>query len=607
MRLGFSWLLSRAACLLALGISALPLDSAPAAARRIIEGKSAVPDSQRLKELFDEHWKYSMEESPESATAAGYAGFNDRWSDLSPEAIERRKQDLTTWLAAIDSIERARLSTQDELNYDLFRRELSMEIEGARFPGELMPINQMGGVQQDIPQVISLMPFKNEKDYRDALARIRSAPKLIAQTIALLRRGLDAKLTPPRIILRDVPQQIANEIVEDLTANPIYAPFTNFPASFSAELRSELTNEAAAEIRGELLPAWRNLSTFFTDEYLPKTRESIAAIELPNGKAWYAYDVRRYTTTELNPAEIHQIGLAEVTRIRAEMDKVIKRAKFAGSFQQFTRFLRSDPQFFYSRTEDLLTGYRDVAKRADPQLARLFGKLPRLPYGVIPIPSYAEKSQTAAYYQPGANAFGRPGYFCANTYELTMRPKWEMEALTLHEAVPGHHLQIALAQEMENMPDFRKHSGYTAFVEGWGLYAESLGEEMGFYQDPYTKFGQLTYEIWRAVRLVVDTGMHSMGWSRQQAIDYFKENSAKTEHDITVEIDRYIAWPGQALAYKIGELKMKELRRRAQDQLKSKFDIREFHDQLLAQGAVPLDVLEKRMIAWIQEKSARAE
>jgi uncharacterized protein (DUF885 family) len=325
---------------------------------------------------------------------------------------------------------------------------------------------------------------------------------------------------------------------------------------------------------------------------------------LPDGQAWYAYNVKEITTTDLTPQQIHELGLSEVKRIRAEMDKVIASTGFKGSFAEFLTFLRTDPRFFYDKPEDLVTGYRDVAKRVDPELVRLFGRLPRLPYGVRPIPSYAEKSQTTAYYEDGNPDAGRPGYYSVNTYDLKSRPKWEMEALTLHEAVPGHHLQISLAQEMTDVPQWRKYQGYTVFVEGWALYAESLGEEMGMYKDPYSKFGQLTYEMWRAVRLVVDTGMHAMGWTRDQALDYFKTNAGKTEHDIVVEVDRYIVTPGQALAYKIGELKIKELRAYAKKELGDRFDVRAFHDQVLGNGAVPIDVLEKNIQAWVGERKA---
>ncbi len=572
-------------------------------AQLILESKGKAPDPERLKLLFQAHWKYSMEESPEAATYAGYAGLNDRWTDISLSAVERRRKDTHSWLKALESIDRPKLGTGDQLNYDLFRRELLLDIEGEKFPSELMPINQMGGVQQEIAQTLSLMPLEREKDYQDAIARIRAAPKLIDENIALLRLGLAQRVTPPQIVLRDVPQQIQNQIVEDMSRNPVYGAFTNFPANIPRSVRAKLTNEAETAIREQLLPAWRKLHDFFAKEYLPNTRESVAASALPDGKAWYAYRARRYTTTDMSPEQIHQIGLNEVTRIRAEMERIIRDVKFTGTFTEFCDFLRTDPQFFYSRAEDLITGYRDITKRVDPELAKLFGKLPRLPYGVLPVPSYAEKSQTTAYYQPGAASFGRAGYFFANTYQLNTRPKWEMEALSLHEAVPGHHLQIALAQEMEGAPEFRKHGETTAFVEGWGLYSESLGKEMGFYKDSYSKFGQLTYEMWRAIRLVVDTGMHALGWSREQASEFFKKNSAKTEHDITVEIDRYIAWPGQALAYKIGELKIKELRRKAESQLGQNFNIREFHDHLLAEGAIPLDLLEQRMNVWLESKS----
>src|SRR3989442_15484210 len=320
---------------------------------------------------------------------------------------------------------------------------------------------------------------------------------------------------------------------------------------------------------------------------------------LPDGAAWYAYRVRQFTTTSLTPEQIHELGLREVKRIRAQMDSVMASTGFKGRFADFARFLRTDPQFLDDDSPSLVRGYRDIAKRIDPGLVKLFGRLPRLPYGVTTIPSYMANSQTTAYYQGGSLQAGRPGYFFVNTYDVKSRPKWEMEALSLHESVPGHHLQIALAQELEGLPDFRRYDSYTAFIEGWGLYAEGLGPELGMYQDPYAKFGQLTYEMWRAIRLVLDTGIHTMGWTRQQAIDFFKDNAPKTEQDITVEVDRYIVWPGQALAYKIGQLKIKQLRDDAAARLGPKFDIRAFHDEVLTNGALPLDVLEAHMRDWI--------
>jgi uncharacterized protein (DUF885 family) len=333
--------------------------------------------------------------------------------------------------------------------------------------------------------------------------------------------------------------------------------------------------------------------------YLPACRDSIAVTALPNGAASYAFHVRWQTTTDLTPRQIHQIGLGEVQRIRAEMDKVMASTGFKGSFHEFTEFLRNDPRFYFDRAQDLIDAYKIVAKSVDPELVHEFGKLPRNQYGVIPIPDFKAPSQTTAYYQPGAPAAGRPGYYFVNTYHLRARPKWEMEALSLHEAVPGHHLQLSLAQELDSVPEFRKHVGYSAFVEGWALYSESLGEELGLYKDPYSKFGQLSYEMWRAVRLVVDTGMHSMGWSREQAIQFFKDNTGKADQDITVEVDRYIVWPGQALAYKIGQLKIRELRTRAEMQRGGKFNVRTFHDAVLENGALPLSVLEPHVKAWL--------
>ena len=429
---------------------------------------------------------------------------------------------------------------------------------------------------------------------------------MVDQTLALLAQGLAAGITPPRVTLRDVPAQFESLLTDDPAKSPVLETFQQIPDAIPAADRERLRREAVQIFQSQVAPALRKLHDYLVRTYIPGARQTTAMSDLPDGRDWYAYEVRNATTTDLTPEQIHQIGLAEVKRIRQEMDALIVATGFQGSFDDFCKFLRTDPRFFYDKPEDLLTGFRDIAKRIDPELVKLFGKLPRLPYGVIPVPAYSEKSQTTAYYEEGSLAAGRPGELNANTYDLRSRPKWEMEALTSHEAVPGHHLQLSLAQEQEGVPEWRKHDDYTAFVEGWGLYAESLGSEIGLYQDPYSRFGQLTYEIWRAIRLVVDTGMHTMGWTRQQAIDYFRTNSAKTEHDIEVETDRYIVSPGQALAYKIGELKIKELRAYAQRELGPRFDVRAFHDHVLGDGAVPLDLLEKNVKAWVAEERSKS-
>jgi uncharacterized protein (DUF885 family) len=571
----------------------------------VIVSKGKVPEAQRLSELFKVDWAYTMAVYPENATWTGYPGGETRWTDLSREAIARRKELASRALPALASIDRARLGPVDRVSYDVFKRMTEEEVEGYRFPRELDQITQLSGIHQDAAQLFRGMQTDNAAQMENQLARLKALPVVVDNVIALLEEGLAKGVTPPRITLREVPAQVLNQIPDEPLKSPLLASFVNLPAAVTGEQGLELRAAAAKTYTTEVRPAFQRLEKFLREKYLPAARTSIAATALPDGQAWYAWRIKTQTSTDLTAQQIHDIGLAEVKRVRAEMERVKAEAGFKGTLQEFFTYLRTDPKFFFTDKEELLRTYRDIAKRADPQLMKLFKTLPRTPYGVLPVPTYAEKSQTTAYYYPGAPETARPGYFFANTYALQTRPKWEMEALTLHEAVPGHHLQIALAQEMGDMPEFRKHTGYTAFVEGWGLYSESLGEEMGFYTDPYAKFGQLTYEMWRSVRLVVDTGMHALGWSRQQAIDFFKDNAPKSEHDITVEIDRYIVWPGQALAYKLGELKIKELRAYATKELGAKFDVRLFHDEVLRNGAVPLSVLESHIKDWVTAQKNR--
>ncbi|HWM94909.1 MAG TPA: DUF885 domain-containing protein [Thermoanaerobaculia bacterium] len=573
------------------------LDGFPATKGKLSEG-------ERIKTLYDRQWQYALREFPEMSTALGVPGRNHLWSDQSLAAMEARRALDPKLLKAVESIDRSKLEEKDRVHYDLYVRQIRNGLEGERFPGEYLALNQMWGLQQSVPGSLVQMPAKTAKEYEDILSRLRGVPTLVEHVLERLEKGLAAGVTPPRITLRDVPGQVKNLITDDPMESALLKPFTKLPESIPAPDRDRLTREAVRAYQEQAAPAFRKLHRYLEETYVPGSRESIAMSALPDGQAWYAYMAKQYTTTDLTPDQIHEIGLAEVKRIRAEMDKVIAATGFKGSFEEFLVFLRTDPQFYYEKPEDLVAAYRDIAKRADPELIKLFGTLPRLPYGVIPMPSYAEKSQTTAYYEDGNLEAGRPGYYNVNTYDLKSRPKWEMEALTLHESVPGHHLQISLAQEQKDVPEWRRFDGYTAFIEGWGLYAESLGEEMGFYKDPYSKFGQLTYEMWRAVRLVVDTGMHAKGWTREQAIDFFKKNAGKTEHDIVVEVDRYIVTPGQALAYKIGELKIKELRAWATKELGNGFDVRLFHDQVLGSGALPLDVLEANVREWVGERKA---
>ena len=569
-----------------------------------LAGAAGLSDSARLHRLFDLDWEYSNVVYPEYATYSGYPGQNDRWTDLSTGAIKRRQATVVTELGVVRAINRARLNAPDQLSYDIFKRGLDEAIDGTRFPRDLTPVSQLDGPQYSA-STINAMPAASVKDYADILARLRALPTWIDQVIALLDSGAKRGVTPPRITLRDVPAQVGNLIPEDPLKSALLSPFTKFPAGIAESDRARLRAEAVRVYNEQDRPAFQRLQNYLTTRYLPRARETIGMNALPDGAAWYAYNVKVQTTTTRTPQEIHDLGLAEVKRIRAQMDSLIRSTGFTGDFAAFTSMLRTDPKFYYTDSATLVRAYRDITKRIDPELPKLFGTLPRLTYGVSTIPSYAAPSQTTAYYQQGSPDSHRAGQYFVNTYKLDTRPKWEMEVLTAHESVPGHHLQIAISQELEGIPEFRRYGGYTAFVEGWALYSESLGPELGLYTDPYSKFGQLTYEMWRAIRLVIDTGIHSFGWSRQQAIDYFKANSAKTENDITVEVDRYIVWPGQALAYKSGELEIKALRKYAEQELGTRFDIRAFHDQVLGQGGLPLDVLDTRVRAWVAAQKNR--
>ncbi len=558
-------------------------------------------EPERLHALFDECWCHEMEEFPELATVAGWPGHNHRWTDMSEGAVARRYLEVDDILTTLATFDPATLDDDDRLSLELFRRNHEVRRAGGQFRPERMPISKMTGPHLDLPRVVSLMPGRGVGDLEDVVARLHGVTTYVDQIIGWLDAGQSEGVTPCRVTVADVPDQLEALAGATPRSSPLLRAFAARPETVDTADFEELRAEAEAAYAEVVVPAFRRLQRRLRDSYLPACRETVSWAALPDGEAWYAHLVAAFTTTHLTPDEIHEIGLEECRRIRRDMDEVMADTGHRGSFEAFTEQLRTDPRFYFTDPDSLLATYRDIAKRVDPELPRLFATLPRLPYGVCPVPAHEAPSTTTAYYVRGSLSAGRPGWFYANTYDLASRPAWEMEALTLHEAVPGHHLQIALAAELEGLPRFRTMNyGYTAYVEGWGLYAESLGPELGLYTDPYSRFGQLTYEMWRAVRLVVDTGIHAFGWSREQAIEYFRERSSKPLHDITVEVDRYISWPGQALAYKLGERTITRLRREASAALGPRFDVRAFHDVVLGAGALPLDVLESRVRAWLE-------
>ena len=554
-----------------------------------------------LHKLFADEWERGMVESPENASNNGDNRFNDRWTDYSVAAIAKRESEDRAALAKLHAIDRKVLSPADQLNYDTFEWELERAVERQQFHEYLQPVSHQGGVQT-ADGLAEVLPFASTKDYRDWLKRMEAIPTLVDQSIALMREGVKAGNVPPKVLMQRVPAQIRAQLVDDPTKSPFYRPFLHFNDGIPQADRAALQAEAQRVVRERLVPAYTRLADYFNNEYLPKSRETIAASDLPNGKAYYDFLARYYTTTDLTAAQIHAIGLKEVARIRAEMEKVKDETGFKGTMPEFFTYLRSDPKFFEKTPDALLERYRATAKRIDPELVKVFRVIPRAPYGVRPIPDNVAPDTTTAYYQPGASDGSRAGYYYVNLYKPEVRPTWEMMPLTLHESVPGHHFQFARGLELPDAPMFRKTAYFVAYGEGWGLYAEQLGYPMGLYDDPYDRFGQLTYEMWRAVRLVVDTGMHSMGWSREKAIAYFKDNAAKTDQDIVNEVDRYLGTPGQALAYKIGQMKISQLRDKAKAELGPKFDLREYDDAVLETGSVPLDALERHIDAWIAAK-----
>ncbi len=563
---------------------------------------AAAPESERLHRLLDLAWEEKLRQNPEFATYIGFPGENDRWPDSSASGLEAKRARTRAQLTELLAIDRNRLPADEQVDFELYRRRLAGQIEGFGYPDDLLVISRYGGIQQDVPQALATAPAASTRDYEDLLARLRTVPALVEQNLALMAKGLAAGVTPPRSTMLGAPAQVQALLTDDPWRSPLLARFRQISANVPADDQTRLRGAALEAYQKQAAPAFGKLLRYLNETYIPHCRESLGTADLPNGAAWYAFSVRQVTTTDLTPLQIHAIGLAEVKRLRGEIDRVIVGSAgsgFQGSYADFVRFLHTDPRFFYTGADDLVAGYGAIVQRIDGRLASLFNTLPHLPYRVLPVPDRLARAKATAYYEPGSASQGRPGSCFVNTSELKARAKWELEALALHECIPGHHIQVTLAQEGRKAPRVLNYHDYTPFVEGWASYAETLGEETGLYRDPYARFGQLSGELWRALRLVVDTGIHAQGWTRRQAIDYLRENTAEDERRIAAEVDRSIADPGVALAFKIGELKIRELRTAAEKELGPAFDLRAFHDEVLRHGALPLDLLEQNVKVWM--------
>jgi uncharacterized protein (DUF885 family) len=559
------------------------------------------PAGESFARLMDEAWQFDLQEDPLFATHVGDHQYDAKLPAISVSDAERRLAQKTKFQRRWKAIDRDRLSKVERLNYDIFGLQLANELAEGKFQTYLIPITNRSGFHISFPELPKDSRLDTVQDYENYIARLRAFGPYADGHIALMRAGVKAGLTLPEVVLHDYRKPIEAHIVTDPTRSLLYEPLTKFPARIDQAAQARLTAEGRAAIMESVVPGYRRFLAFMQDEYMPKARGSIGAAALPHGREFYRHRVKMYTTVDLTPEQVHELGRKEVERITAEMQIAMKKAGFNSDLATFVQYLRADPKFYPLSAEQLLKETAWIMKRVDGQLSKLFKTLPRTPCGLREVPAYIAADTTTAYYSQPSGDGTQPGYYYVNTSNLKSRPLYELEALSLHEALPGHHLQLALQQELGELPPFRRFSDFTAFIEGWGLYSERLGLEMGFYRDPYSEFGRLSYEMWRACRLVVDSGMHYLGWSRERAIDFMTQHTALSTHNIRAEIDRYISWPGQALAYKVGELKIRELRGRAEKQLGDKFDVREFHDVVLGSGAVPLSVLEQNVDEYIAE------
>ena len=558
-----------------------------------------VTEDKKFELYLDELWESNLKRRPVFATRLGDKRFNNKITSNTVEEFEKNKTQIQIDFKNLNSFNFDDLSEENQLNYRLKHVSLSSSIELSEYPSYFMSLNQRGGVQSYY-ETGDRLNFTSKQDYNDWLTRLSQYSNNIENSYENNKAGIEAGYTQPKLVTSGVISQIEAILDSTLENHPYLQVFLEADEMLlTAEEKETLVNEAKVLITEQINPAYTKLHEFLVNEYLPNSRESIGIKDVPNGKSWYEDLASYHTTTKLSPDEIHAIGLKEIKRIRQEMETIISDLEWDGDFQSFLNYLRTSPRFYYDNPEDLFNAYLIMAKTIDPLLPKIFKVFPRAPYGVIPIPAESAPYTTTAYYNSASK--GKPGYFYANLYKPESRPKYEIPVLTVHEAVPGHHFQISIAQELKDVPTFRKYLSFTAFVEGWGLYSEELGEYMNPYDDPYDKFGQLTYDMWRAIRLVVDTGMHYKNWSRDDAINLFLENTAKSQLDIENEVDRYIAWPGQALAYKIGQLKILELRTKAEKELGDDFDIKDFHHEILKRGSLPLSILETYINEWIYQ------
>ena len=565
--------------------------------QQITQENIKIDENKVFIDFLDSEWEKTLNNNPLFATYVGDKRSNNIINSNSIEQFLEEKNNSIESLNNLKKINYSKLNDDNKLNYKLYEFDLKRDIDLKNFPTYFLRINQRGGIQS-FYETGNRLVFSSIQDYYDWLSRLNIFSKNIDNFLEINKEGLSYGITQPKMITESVIVQIDFIINSEINNNPYMKVFFEADSSLMSKTeKNELINKAKEIISNKIIPAYVNLNNFLKNQYLPNSRDSIGISDVTGGKEYYEYLTKFYTTTDLTPDQIHKIGLDEIKRIRSEMENIIDQVNWDGDFASFLNYLRTSPRFYYDNSEDLLNAYLIMSKTIDPLLTKIFKVFPRAPYGVIPIPDESAPFTTTAYYNSPSP--GRPGYFYANLYKPESRPKYEIPVLTVHEAVPGHHFQISLAQELENVPKFRKYQGITAFIEGWGLYSEELGEFMGIYDDPYDKFGQLTYDMWRAIRLVVDTGMHYKGWSREEAVNLFIENSAKSILDINNEVDRYIAWPGQALAYKIGQLKILELRNKAEKLLGDKYDIKDFHYEVLKRGSLPLDLLEFYIDEWI--------